>query len=137
MKIQPIDFHAPPEEPTRFEPVKPAAKSRFKRLFERQFTSVLKISASEKAEESHFSKEGYNNAGAAEVEPSSVCLAKMVQNFIEGSNEKQSSAAKCGRNRSNCFNGSCSDGSEDDPELFGDPSFANSCEGCEILKVNK
>lgn len=142
MKIQPIDFHGPVEEPMRFEPVKPAAKSRFKRLFERQFTSVLKISAAEKAEEPHFNKEGFNNnnnhhTGAAEFEPSSVCLAKMVQNFIEESNEKQSSAARCGRHRCNCFNGCCNDGSEDDPDLFGDLSFANSGEGCEILKVNK
>lgn len=140
MKIQPIDFHAPVEEPMRFEPVKPAAKSRFKRLFERQFTSVLRISAVEKPEEPHFNKEGFNNnnnnhhTGAAEFEPSSFCLAKMVQNFIEGSNEKQSSAATCGRHRCNCFNGSCNDGSEDDPDIFGDSSFANSGEGCEILK---
>ena len=152
MKIQPIDFHSQLDEPTRFEPVKPVVKSRFKRLFERQFTSVLKTSAAaEKAgsggeEVSHFNKEANTYDSACEIfEPSSVCLAKMVQNFIEGGggggNDKQSSVAvRCGRNRCNCFNGICHDSSEDDLDLCGgfghDPNFSNSGEGCEILKVN-
>ena len=139
MKIQPIDFHTLPDEPARFEPVKPVARSRFKRLFERQFTSVLRISAAEKTggEESHLNKEVNNGSG--EFEPSSVCLAKMVQNFIEGSNEKSLAAAKCGRNRCNCFNRGSNDNSEDELDLFGgfgDSNFANSSEACEILKVN-
>nr|DAD23490.1 TPA_asm: hypothetical protein HUJ06_024953 [Nelumbo nucifera] len=41
-----------------------------------------------------------------------MCLAKMVQNFIEENNEKHSSTAKCGRNRCNCHNGNCKDSSE-------------------------
>ncbi|PON95002.1 hypothetical protein TorRG33x02_092010 [Trema orientale] len=157
MKIQPIDFPAPLDEPTRFEPaVKPVVKSRFKRLFERQFTSVLRISTpapppTEKAasggggEVPHFDKEANNynnnNVSSAELyfEPSSVCLAKMVQNFMEGGggNEKQSSTARCGRNRCHCFNGSCNDSCEDELDLFGGfahDGFANSVEGCEILK---
>ncbi|XP_062085090.1 uncharacterized protein LOC133791181 [Humulus lupulus] len=150
MKIQPIDYHTQAEEPTRLiEPAKPVVKtSRFKRLFERQFTSVLRLSAPaplvEKAgsgDEPHFIKEANNNgSGELQFEPSSVCLAKMVQNFIEGGggNEKQFSAPKCGRSRCNCFNGSCNDGSEDDLDLFNgighDSNFFNSGEGCEALK---
>ncbi|RDY11006.1 hypothetical protein CR513_04388 [Mucuna pruriens] len=52
----------------------------------------------------------------AEFEPSSVCLAKMVQNFME---EQPPVAPKCGRNRCNCFNANSSD--EDDFDLFGAP----------------
>lgn len=138
MKIQPIDFHAPDDEPVRFEPVKPVVKSRFKRLFERQFTSVLRISSPAPVEKAggdevpHFSKSEANN-GSGAFEPSSVCLANMVQNFIEGGgNEKQLSTARCGRNRCNCFHGSCNDSSEDDD---GSGHDSNSAEGCEILKV--
>ncbi|KAK2648467.1 hypothetical protein Ddye_015956 [Dipteronia dyeriana] len=133
MKIQPIDFQSV-EEPTRFEPVKPVVKSRLKRLFERQF---LRNSAAEKAgaiEEAlhHFNKDG----GSTEFEPSSLCLAKMVQNFIEESNEKQSGAVKCGRNRCNCFNGHSNDSSEDELDsYFGDSNLSSSGEALEILKV--
>ncbi|KAM1311415.1 hypothetical protein PS1_007875 [Malus domestica] len=145
MKIQPIDFRTSPEDLTPFEPVKPvAAKSRLKRLFERPFTNVLKSSAAtEKAssgigiEEPHFNKDGCGG-GSAEFEPSSMCLTKMVQNFIEESNEKQSStAARCSRNRCNCFNGNCNDSSEDESELFGgfgDSNVTSSAESCELLK---
>ncbi|KAI9181398.1 hypothetical protein LWI28_014626 [Acer negundo] len=132
MKIQPIDFQSL-EEPTRFEPVKPVVKSRLKRLFERQF---LRNSAAEKVgaiEEPlhHFNKDG----GSTEFEPSSLCLAKMVQNFMEESNEKQSGAVKCGRNRCNCFNGHSNDSSEDELDsYFGDSTLSSSGEALEILK---
>ncbi|KAM1169254.1 hypothetical protein ACFX19_031600 [Malus domestica] len=145
LKIQPIDFRTSSDDLTRFEPVKPvAAKSRLKRLFERPFTNVLKSSAAaEKAavgiEEPHFNKDGVvagGGGGSAEFEPSSMCLTKMVQNFIEDSNEKQSSAvARCSRNRCNCFNGN--DSSGDESELFGgfgDSNVASSAEACELLK---
>ncbi|KAJ9188065.1 hypothetical protein P3X46_003460 [Hevea brasiliensis] len=135
MKIQPIDSY-PSEELTRLEPVKPVVKSRLKRLFELQF---LRNSAAEKVgvvDESHFHKDGAN--GSTEFEPSSLCLAKMVQNFIEESNDKQSSAAvRCGRNRCNCFNGNCNDSLEDEFDGFvdfGDSNFVSSGEGIEILK---
>ncbi|KAJ6736173.1 hypothetical protein OIU85_018383 [Salix viminalis] len=99
MKIQPFDFQTLNEPVAhQLESVKPVGKSRLKRLFERQF---LRNSAAEKVgaiEESHL-KDGSN-----EFEPSSVCLAKMVQNFIEDSNEKQP-PVRCNRNRCNCFNG--------------------------------
>ncbi|KAE8660679.1 hypothetical protein F3Y22_tig00116951pilonHSYRG00641 [Hibiscus syriacus] len=142
MKIQPIDFNTLEEAaPPRSEAVKqPAVKSRFKRLFERPFPSGLRNSSTEKigaiavtVDELPFSKEC-----AAEFEPSSVCLAKMVQNFIEENNEKQQSCAvRCsGRNRCNCFsNRSCSDSSDDEMDgFFGDSNLTCSAEASEILK---
>ncbi|KAI9395326.1 hypothetical protein POPTR_005G216900v4 [Populus trichocarpa] len=131
MKIQPIDYQTL-DEPVahQLESVKPVGKSRLKRLFERQF---LRNSAAEKVgaiEESHL-KDGCN-----EFEPSSVCLAKMVQNFIEDSNEKQPSV-RCNRNRCNCFNGNCNDSSEDEFDSFGgfgDSNLSSSVEAIEILK---
>ncbi|KAL4367509.1 hypothetical protein GQ457_05G002980 [Hibiscus cannabinus] len=138
MKIQPIDF-SPSEEVAlpRLETVKPVVKSRFKRLFERPFPSVLRNSAAEKvdavaADELPFSKEC-----TAEFEPSSVCLAKMVQNFIEESNEKhQSGAVRCSRNRPNCFNRNCNESSDDELDGFGfsDSNLNTSAEASEILK---
>ncbi|KAK8981110.1 hypothetical protein V6N11_059795 [Hibiscus sabdariffa] len=138
MKIQPIDF-SPSEEVAlpRLETVKPVVKSRFKRLFERPFPSVLRNSAAEKvdavaADELPFSKEC-----TAEFEPSSVCLAKMVQNFIEESNEKhQSGAVRCSRNRPNCFNRNCNESSDDELDGFGfsDSNLNTAAEASEILK---
>ncbi|KAE8685033.1 hypothetical protein F3Y22_tig00111101pilonHSYRG00010 [Hibiscus syriacus] len=134
MKIQPIDFNTLDEvAPPRLETVKPVMKSRLKRLFERQFPSVLKNSATEKdadADELPFNKEC-----AAEFEPSSVCLAKMVQNFIEENNEKQrSGAVRCSRNRCHCFNRNCSEGSEYEMDGFGDPNLTSSGEASGVLK---
>ncbi|KAF5738877.1 hypothetical protein HS088_TW12G00072 [Tripterygium wilfordii] len=131
MKIQPVDSHAL-EEPTLSEPVKPVVKSRLKRLFERQF---LRNSVAEKAgsiEEPHLIKHGSNEL--SEFEPSSVCLDKMVQNFIEESNEKNSTGVQHGRNRCNCFNGNGSDTSEDELDSFDGSKFSSSREACEILK---
>ncbi|XP_010535296.1 PREDICTED: uncharacterized protein LOC104810650, partial [Tarenaya hassleriana] len=118
MKIQPIDIDSPAvREPARADSGKPVLKSRLKRLFDRPFTSVLRSSTSEKpiagAGEAHYGRGG---GTGAEFEPSSVCLAKMVQNFIEENNEKQ---PKCGRNRCNCFNGNNDDSSDDELDLFG------------------
>ncbi|GAV69569.1 DUF506 domain-containing protein [Cephalotus follicularis] len=119
MKIQPIDIACQRlTEPARSDAGKPVLKSRLKRLFDRQFPSVLRISSAEKPSlevEPQYNKDGA--VAGAEFEPSSVCLAKMVQNFIEESNEKQissSSAAKCGRNRCNCFNANNNDSSDDE-----------------------
>ncbi|GMP56246.1 hypothetical protein CsSME_00020801 [Camellia sinensis var. sinensis] len=118
MKIQPLDSQAF-RESIRNDSAKPVLKSRLKRLFDRQFPSVLRISSAEKPPvgEPQYGEDG----GGAEFEPNSVCLAKMVQNFIEETNEKQSSA-KCGRNRCNCFNGN-NDSSDDEFDIssgFGD-----------------
>lgn len=116
MKIQPIDLNFL-EDPTCHELTKPVVKSRLKRLFERQF---VRISTAEKI------------AGVEEVvhcksdfEPSSVCLANMVQSFIEDE-DKQTVTVRCSRNRCNCFNGNCSDSTDDELDSFGD--------ACETLK---
>lgn len=119
MKIQPIDIDSETlREPVRIDSAKPVLKSRLRRLFDRQFPSVLRISSTEKptvGEPPHFNKDG---GAIAEFEPSSVCLAKMVQNFIEESNEKQQ-PTKCGRNRCNCFHGNSNDSSDDELDVFG------------------
>ncbi|KAJ0249001.1 Uncharacterized protein HA466_0145600 [Hirschfeldia incana] len=103
MKIQPIDIDshaaAKPEATTG----KPVLKSRLKRLFDRPFRTA--------ASEKPFP----GGEAQSEFEPSSVCLTKMVQNFIEENNEKQ---AKCGRNRCNCFNGNNDSSSDDESDLF-------------------
>ncbi|OWM71620.1 uncharacterized protein LOC116197848 [Punica granatum] len=131
MKIQPIGFDPRSrQEPFRANSAKPAPKSRLKRLFDRPFPSVLRISsAAEKpVVDTQISTDG-------EIfEPSSVCLAKMVQNFIEDSNEKQS-AAKCVRNRCNCFNGNGNDSSDDEFDGFGEPAgLGSSGDACDALK---
>ncbi|XP_058746035.1 uncharacterized protein LOC131618894 [Vicia villosa] len=139
MKIQPIDFHFD-EEMTRDEPVKPVVKSRLKRLIERQFSSVLRISAAEKFGgdlEPHLCKEGFTGGG--EFEPSSICLAKMVTNYIEENNEKHSVSVKCERNRCNCFNRNCEDNNSDDESdarcgFGGSNSSYSSSDASEILK---
>ena len=132
MKIQPIDSDVG-EEGTRLELVKPVAKSRLKRLFERQFPGVLRSSAAEKiaGEEGHSGKDGPGN-GCADLEPSSVCLARMVQNFMEESHEKQSVSVRCSRNRCNCFNGHFDGGSDAES---GESTHPSSGETLEILKV--
>jgi hypothetical protein len=130
MKIQPIDFQLGEE----ITPVKPVVKSRLKRLIERQFSGVLRISASEKITgggsgglEPHLCKEGFNIAD--DFEPSSVCLAKMVTNYIEENHEKQSASNCC-----NCFNINCEDSSDEESESL---SGYSASEACEILKVRK
>ncbi|KAL3828001.1 hypothetical protein ACJIZ3_016803 [Penstemon smallii] len=124
VKIQPIDFNALPEGLHKFEPVaKPVLlKSRFKRLFERQFSNVLKSSVPEKLT-------GVTDKdGSEEFEPSSICLGRMVQNFIEESSDKPQQ--RCGRNRCNCFNGNCTDSSDEELDSFN----FSSTDACDVLK---
>lgn len=129
MRIQPIDA-------IRHDAVKPPVlKSRLKRLFDRPFNSVMRNSSAEKQVAG-----GEKDGGAApEFEPSSVCLDKMVQNFIEDNSEKQSSASavKCGRHRCNCFNGKSTDSSDDEFDYFSDSFAPNSSlsDPCDSLKV--
>ncbi|KAD6453086.1 hypothetical protein E3N88_07791 [Mikania micrantha] len=124
MKIQPID-NQNYEEPVNCETpatVKPMLKSRLKRLFDRQFPSVLKNNS-----------EATNVTGDvkdAEFEPSSVCLAKMVQNFIEDAAPEK---PKCGRNRCNCFNGNINDVSDDEFDLSAVGFFGDSSETLKSL----
>ncbi|KAM2991826.1 hypothetical protein FF2_044125 [Malus domestica] len=89
-----------------------------------KLTNVLKSSvATEKPnggigiKELHFNKDDGDGdgdgGGSAEFEPSSMFLTKMVQNFIEESNEKQSLAVtRCSQNRCNCFNENCNNSSD-------------------------
>ncbi|XP_047319223.1 uncharacterized protein LOC124922535 [Impatiens glandulifera] len=113
MKIQPLDTQAF-RESIRNESSKPATKSRLRRLFDKQFPSVLRNSTAEKPTFGELK----DTAGVTEFEPSSLCLAKMVQNFIE-ENEKPSASTKCSRNRCNCFNGNRNDISDDEFEFTG------------------
>ncbi|XP_051141966.1 uncharacterized protein LOC127258929 isoform X2 [Andrographis paniculata] len=115
-KIQPIDFYDPPEsEPKCDAAVNPVYKSRFKRLFERPFASVLKTPAPDKSACSRETSRDGNKDESEEFEPSSACLAKMVQNFIEESNDKQQ---RCERKRCNCFNGNCMENSDEEKDSY-------------------
>lgn len=107
MKIQPLEFQ---EDEIRVETSNgngsKVVKSRLKRLFDRQFQRVLKI--------------GENGGGTAalDAEPSSVCLANMVQNFIEeNNNDKQINPIKCGRSRCNCFKANNNNNTDDDNQV--------------------
>uniref|UniRef100_A0A7N0UDM7 Uncharacterized protein n=1 Tax=Kalanchoe fedtschenkoi TaxID=63787 RepID=A0A7N0UDM7_KALFE len=118
MKIQPLEFGAecrPVElrDQIRADTGKVVLKSRLKRLFDRQFQSVLKITDSG-------GRDGGGSGAVAELEPSSLCLAKMVQNFIEGSTDKHLVSTKCGRKRCNCFKGNSNDSSGDELDTSGD-----------------
>ncbi|KAK1379942.1 Guanylate kinase [Heracleum sosnowskyi] len=117
-KILPFDSQAIREVPIRSDGVKPVLKSRLMRLFDRQF----RVSSTEKPIIGTEAGKLEVGNGAELFEPSSVCLTKMVQNFIEDSSEKQL-AQKCGRNRCNCFNGIGNDSSDDEFDVstgFGD-----------------
>ncbi|CAN6439560.1 unnamed protein product [Victoria cruziana] len=118
MKIQPVEDSGS-QEPINGDDLlaRPTAKSRLKRMLERQFPSILRTSSSKRAGEPH---------GCPGIEPSSVCLAKMVQNFLE-ENDKQ---VKCRCGRCNCFNDN--DSSDDDHDS-GD-SHLFSSDAPEFLK---
>lgn len=107
MKIQPLDADSFRVSAIRADSAKPVLKSRLKRLFDRPFHNVLRISSAEKIAEP--------NGAGAEFEPSSIGLDKMVQSFMEDNNEKQLSA-KLSRNRCNCFNGNNNDSSDDESD---------------------
>ncbi|KAL0390962.1 UNVERIFIED_CONTAM: hypothetical protein Scaly_0453300, partial [Sesamum calycinum] len=128
MKIQPIDFNSPREPQPKFEVAKPIFRSRFKRLFERQFSSVLRIPGSDKPAGAIDPLYNCSKDGLEGLEPSTLCLAKMVQNFIEGSNEKPQQ--RCERKRCNCFNGNCTDSSDEEPDSY---KFS-SVDACDVLK---
>lgn len=125
MKIQPIDSTSP----ECFEPVKIMQKSRLRRLFD--FSSFLRSSAVADRSGTGIGESQCGRDCSDEFEPSSVCLDKMVQNFIEESNEKQSVAGvvatggiKCGRQNHNQCNHFTSDGSDDEFDSFN--CFGNS-----------
>lgn len=136
MKIQPIDVDSETPAPA---PVTGKPKSRLKRLFDR---NVLRINSAEKLVsfvDAPPQQLGVKDGGiGTEFEPSSVCLAKMVQSYIEESNEKNFR----GRHRCNCFNGNGNDSSDDEFDLFGLNEFNGngngvSSDAADILKVKK
>lgn len=131
MKIQPIDIDSSPAVARAESGNKPVLKSRLKRLFDRPFTRNA-TTTTEKPFVTGGEVQCSGGGGVVtEFEPSSVCLAKMVQNFIEENNEKQ---AKCGRNRCNCFNGNNDSYSDDESDLFG--GSIDGCDASDHLKVN-
>ncbi|KAJ0699118.1 hypothetical protein HanRHA438_Chr10g0435701 [Helianthus annuus] len=144
MKIQPIDSTTP----ECFEPLKTVPKSRLRRFFD--FSSFVRGSAV--ADRSGAGEPPCGKEFSDEFEPSSVCLDKMVQNFIEESIEKQHSVAvagavKCCRNNHhqcscvNGVNGNCycsTDGSEDELDSFNcfgnSHNHSSSTDACDPLK---
>ncbi|KAM3326126.1 putative protein isoform X1 [Capsicum chacoense] len=133
MKIQPVDFSTI-EEPTKYDSFKSVPKSRFKRLFERQFSGLLRSSAPEKLVTGEDFAGNKKDAASDEFEPSSICLAKMVQIFIEEGEDKHRCNRKC-----NCFNRNGSESSEEETEsfncnCFGESNQNCSTDACEILK---
>lgn len=122
MKIQPIDIDSEKLAVVRNDAVKPVLKSRLKRLFvfDRQFSNASKTSTnfSEKPITGEVPLPG--DKSDEPFEPSSVALAKMVQSFIEESNEKQNPVSKLTRNRCNCFNGNSNDSSDEELDFFGE-----------------
>ncbi|XP_042424598.1 uncharacterized protein LOC122012205 [Zingiber officinale] len=122
MKVQPIDGRAP----ARIDLAKPAPKSRLKRLFERQFPGVMRISVAEKPSDG---RERERTDDVVEVEPSSVCLDKMVLGFMEdGENERPP------RGRCNCFNGKYDDSSDDDMDIRGGGDHPAPTDAAEFIK---
>ncbi|THU46898.1 hypothetical protein C4D60_Mb09t09770 [Musa balbisiana] len=109
MKIQPVDASGSVAFAPRSDPGKPAAKSRLKRLFERQFPSVLRNPAAEKVAGAGDGKEKERDDGGGDVEPSSVCLDTMVFSFTEEGHHDKPPRGRC-----NCFNANFDDSSDDD-----------------------
>lgn len=135
LKIQPIDAKGA-AFPAEVSKSAPATKFRLKKLFERQFPAALRYSSVEKPAAGY--GDGKEREPSSELEPSSLCLARMVQSFMEsGPNERPAPPPRCGRRRCNCFNGNCDDLSDDDLD-FGDifPCTASSHgDAVELLKV--
>lgn len=121
MKIQPIDVDTQNLRGfVRNDSAKPVLKSRLRRFFDWQFNGVSKTSSAEKSIPAADTHSNTKDGGRTEFEPSTVCLAKMVQNFIEETNEEPQPAVKCRRNRCNCFNGYGNESSvDDDFDVFG------------------
>nr|XP_043637215.1 uncharacterized protein LOC122608194 [Erigeron canadensis] len=117
MKIQPIDTTTIPE--CTEASLKTIPKSRFKRLFD--FSSFLRSNSAAVV-------------APAELEPSSVCLDKLVESFLEDSNNEKQTG---GGGRNNCDDGG-GGGSDDDFDGFN--CFGNSnnhnhvTDACDPLK---
>ncbi|KAJ8765408.1 hypothetical protein K2173_013166 [Erythroxylum novogranatense] len=126
MKIQPVDVGVPVPVPVRPEPAKQVLKFRLKRLFDRQFPKISSVG------EPH-----YGNGTGGELEPSSVCLDKMVENYIEDTSDKLHPQPLRSRNRCNCFNANNNHGSDDEFDVFEDGDFVgngSSGDSFDVLK---
>ncbi|XP_073005180.1 uncharacterized protein [Typha latifolia] len=121
VKIQPMES----KSTARGDPARHAGRSRLKRLFERPFPSVLRISSAERIAGGG---EKEKDEGKVEVEPSTVCLDRMILSYIEESNEKPL------RSRCNCFNGNYDDSSSDELDFDALSSVASSVDVLETLK---
>ncbi|KAF8086825.1 hypothetical protein N665_0611s0010 [Sinapis alba] len=126
-KIQPIDSDVLLSEdpPT----MKQMPKSRLKRLFERQFSIKNTTFTVGDLDAPPLSR---GNSG--DIEPSSVCLAKMVVSFME-EEEEEEEKQRCGRSRCSCFTGGGTESSDDESEWSDDLiKCCSSGEACVILK---
>ncbi|XLR44809.1 hypothetical protein HN51_028916 [Arachis hypogaea] len=127
MKIQLIDSNFC-EETRRLKLVKPMAKWRLKHFFEHQFPCVLRSSTAVPVEkiidnDVHFDKD----VAGADLESNCVCLARMVQNFMEDNHDnKHPVFVKCFCNR---FNDNCEDNSDIKSDVaFGETNQPSSRE---------
>ncbi|CAB4270327.1 unnamed protein product [Prunus armeniaca] len=126
MKIQPIDFCMSREDATRFEAVKPMAKSRVKC----PFTNVLSSSAAtESASRSSISTRTASAVG--QVSSSRACCAWRRWSRVSWRRATRSNWL-WRQNCCNYFNGNCNDSSEDEFEAFGQiflflPKFSFFC----------
>lgn len=124
MKIQPVDSDVDVAVEAKPGAAAPKPQSLLKRLFEKQFPG-LRSTATAATTTSIVprrgtvvpigieSLKGVKEREVNDFEPSSVCLVKMVQNFLEESGEKPS---RCGRRRCHCFNGNCDESSSSDDD---------------------
>lgn len=138
MKVRPIDSEGAIAFAPRSDPWKAAAKSRLKRLLERQFPSVLRPSLAEKLAGSGDWREKEREEDGGDVEPSSVCLDTMVLSFIENGNHEKPPRGRC-----NCFNASFDDSSDDgfdarDGDASGSSSpTGDAAESIEVVSCSK
>lgn len=120
LKIQPVDLSS--AVGAAF--LKPVVKSRFKRLFDRPFGNVLRITGPEKGvtdggnDQMRSSKDNSD-----EFEPSSACLTNMVKNFIEETSDEQQ---KCCQSKCYCIKNTNSDDEFDSRHTYT----------CQVLKVD-
>ncbi|XP_074316145.1 uncharacterized protein LOC141652526 [Silene latifolia] len=112
-KIKPIDGGEETAASAVAVP-KPVMKSRLKRLF--------------RIPPPHAPPTTAVHPAAEMFEPSSVCLAKMVTNFIEENNNNNEKHGV--RNRCNCFNGNGSDGSDGEADAADIGDFLKSLVVC-------
>lgn len=102
MKVRPVDADGVAEEPPA---MRQFPKSRLKRLFERQF-SLKNFAGGESS---------LSRGNSGEFEPSSVCLRKMVEKYIEDPDSENQPRCVV-RNCCNCLGRSGTDSSDEEDE---------------------